>query len=107
MDFRVKISSSYVVDDVRQSIQQSISKHIDFRYWEEEQSVQWDDLLQIVKNVDGVDYVPDEFFTPGSDVRVEIGELPRVRGFIMRDISGNILFDSTNSLTPVFYENGI
>lgn len=107
MDFRVKISSSYVVDDVRQSIQQSISKHIDFRYWEEEQSVQWDDLLQIVKSVDGVDYVPDEFFTPGSDVRVEIGELPRVRGFIMRDISGNILFDSTNSLTPVFYENGI
>lgn len=107
LDFRVKISSSYVVDDVRQRIQQGISKYMDFRYWEEERSVQWDDLLQVVKDVEGVDYVPDEFFTPNSDIRVEVGELPRVVGFVMRDLAGNILFDSYSNITPVFYENGI
>jgi len=63
--------------------------------------------LQIVKNVVGVDYVPDEFFSPNTDIELPIGQLPRIRGFIMRDLSGNILFDSGNNLAPIFYENGL
>jgi hypothetical protein len=87
-------------------IQISISKYLDFRYWDTTDKVEWDDLLIIVKNTDGVRYVADEFFTPNSDLIVSIGELPRIRGFIMRSLGGTILFDSTNNLTPVFYENG-
>lgn len=107
MDFRAKISTAYVIDDVREKIQIAISKYLDFRYWVEGNKVEWDDLLQIVKNTEGVEYVPDEFFIPGEDVGVLYGELPRVRGFILRNIDNGILFNSNSALTPVFYENGI
>lgn len=107
MDFRVKISSSTTIDSVRYNAQVALSKYLDFRYWKEEDSVQWDDMLQIVKSVVGVDYVPDEFFSPNTDIPSVSGQLPRIRGFIMRDLSGNILFNSTSNLTPIFYENGI
>lgn len=106
IDFRIEIDPAFIVDDVRRNAQIAITKYMDFRYWDENQQVEWDDLLSIVKNVDGARYVPDEFFTPNADIQVGIGELPRVRSFIMRDLGGVILFDSTNNLTPVFYENG-
>lgn len=106
IDFRVDISSNYTIADVRQSIQFNLSKYIDFRYWKWGDKVQWDDMLQKVKDVDGVNYVPDEFFIPSADVTVPYGNLPRIRGFIMRDLEGNILFDSGVNVTPIFYEYG-
>lgn len=106
LDFRVDISTNYVIRDVRQSIQLNLSSYLDFRYWEVGSKIQWDDLLQKVKDVDGVNYVPDEYFTPNVDIKTNNNELPRLRGFIMRDMTGNILFDSGVNITPIFYSNG-
>ena len=105
IDFRVDILTNYNVEDVRRDIQVNISKYLDFRYWDINNKVEWDDLLMIVKNTKGVRYVPDEYFLPHSDENLTRGSLPRVTGFIMRDLDGNILYDAEDSALQVFYSN--
>lgn len=105
IDFRVQLWDGFAPDDVRKNIQINISKYLDFRFWEYGQKIQWDDLLQIVKDTQGVRYVPDGFFNPASDETVSVNKLPRVKKFVMRDLTGNIIADSNGVLAPVFYPN--
>lgn len=103
IDFRVDIDPSYSIADVRKNIQVALTKYLDFRFWTPGKTVQWDDLLEIVKRAEGVKFVPDEFFFPYYDEQVPINQLPRVRGFVMRNSEGIVLFDSANDLSPLFY----
>jgi len=103
IDFRVQLWDGFAPDDVRKQIQINISKYLDFRFWEYGDKIQWDDLLQIVKDTSGVRYVPDGFFNPGQDELVPVNKLPRVKKFVMRDLNGNIIADSNGVLSPVFY----
>lgn len=103
LDFRVQLQPDYDVSTVRQNIQVSLTKYLDFRFWTPGKIVEWDDLLDIVKKTDGVKYVPDEYFFPYYDQQVPANQLPRIRGFVMRDQDGNILYDSDSNLSPLFY----
>lgn len=103
LDFRVQLQPDYDVSTVRQSIQVNLTKYLDFRFWTPGKIVEWDDLLDIVKKTDGVKYVPDEYFFPYYDQQVPANQLPRIRGFVMRDQDGNILYDSDSNLSPLFY----
>jgi hypothetical protein len=102
IDFRVQILDSYDPIEVRKNIQIAISNYIDFRYWDWSRSLQWDDLLSIVKSIPGVKYVPDLYFNPRYDIAVPVGQLPRVKKFIMRDLAGVIIFESS-ALLPIYY----
>lgn len=103
LDFRVQLQPDYDVATVRQNIQVNLTKYLDFRFWTPGKIVEWDDLLDIVKKTDGVKYVPDEYFFPYYDQQVPTNQLPRIRGFVMRDQDGNILYDSDSNLSPLFY----
>jgi hypothetical protein len=106
-DFRVQINTSGITDVVRKNIQISLNKAIDYRFWNSTK-VQWDDMLQIVKDVDFVDYVPDEYFQINSqkyDIIIPNKLLPRIRGFKMRDIDGNIIIDLSGLLNPIYFQN--
>lgn len=103
LDFRVQLQPDYDVSTVRQNIQVNLTKYFDFRFWTPGKIVEWDDLLDIVKKTDGVKYVPDEYFFPYYDQQVPAIQLPRIRGFVMRDQDGNILYDSDSNLSPLFY----
>lgn len=103
LDFRVQLQPDYDVATVRQNIQVNLTKYLDFRFWTPGKIVEWDDLLDIVKKTEGVKYVPDEYFFPYYDQQVPANQLPRIRGFIMRDQDGNILYDSDSNLSPLFY----
>lgn len=103
LDFRVQLQPDYDVSTVRQNIQVNLTKYLDFRFWTPGKIVEWDDLLDIVKKTDGVKYVPDEYFFPYYDQQVPTNQLPRIRGFVMRDQDGNILYDSDSNLSPLFY----
>jgi hypothetical protein len=105
IDFRVQIRDNYNPDSVRRDIQVALTKYLDFRFWEYGKKVEWDDMLQIVKETDGVRYVPDTFFNPRTDELVPINRFPRIKSFKMRDVEGNIIFDSGGNLSPVFYPN--
>lgn len=103
VDFRAEFEPTYNVDEVRIDIQTNLTKLIDFRFWKQGQKVEWDDMLESVKNTIGVKYVPDNYFSPSSDQIIPTNKLPRIKGFIMRDIYGSIIFDSNGVLIPVFY----
>lgn len=105
MDFRVQILNNYDPNAVRKDIQINLAKSLDFRTWQKDTKVQWDDLMQVIKTTIGVKYVPDEYFIPAIDLLPPVNKLPRIRGFIMRDISGNVISDSNGILTPVFYQS--
>lgn len=107
LDFRCDIKNNYDKDVVRKNIQTSIAKYIDYRFWDHSEKVQWDNLLEIVKKTDGINYVADENFLPRVDIKVEKQKLPRLRGFIMRNLLGNIIIDNEENINAIYYPNTI
>jgi hypothetical protein len=108
MSFRCKLNSSFDPDEVRKQIQVNVSKYLDPRFFDPiKQKVEWDNLLEIVKNVPGVDYVPDQYFYPRSDIAFLGGTVPRLRGFLMLDMDGVIISNFQGTLAPEFYPNSI
>mgnify|MGYP003527438905 CR=1 FL=1 len=105
VDFRVSLLPSYNADSVRKSIQVAISKYLDYRTWSPISRIEWDDLLQIVKSTEGVKYVPDTYFLPRVDITIAPTQLPRVRGFIMRDLDNLPISDGSGALNPTFFPN--
>jgi len=105
VSFRVEIENNFDPDVVRIAIQTNMTKYLDYRYWKARQSIEWDDLLQIVKNTPGVKYCPDTTFTPNVDIPVNVDVFPRLRGFLMLDLNGNIIVNQSGTLVPVFYPN--
>lgn len=106
ISFRCKLKANVNPDDVRKKIQVNISKYIDPRFFDSSrQKVEWDNLLEIVKNVEGIDYVPDQYFYPRTDVFYQSNVIPRLRGFLMLDLSGQIIQNFQGTLSPEFYPN--
>lgn len=103
ISFRVELYSQYNADDVRKEIQVRMNRYFDYRFWDYTRKVEWDDLLQLAKTTPGVKYVLDNYFTPQNDIVVDINKLPRVRGFLMLDVDGQIISDGSNNLNPIFY----
>jgi hypothetical protein len=103
ISLRVKLAENVDPKAVLQEMQIRMGKYLDFRFWEADRKVEWDDLLQIAKGTPGVLYVPDTFFTPRVDVKIPVGSLPRVRGFLLLDTEGALLTTDAGGLDPVFY----
>lgn len=104
MSFRLEYDPAYNIDEIRQQIQIAVSKYIDFRFFDPAtQSVEWDNLLEIVKSTPGVKYVPDQYFFPNIDIACDIHRLPRLRGFLMLNLDGSIIQNYTGTLSPVYY----
>lgn len=105
VEFRVDIDPAYDQDVVRRNIQIQMSKLIDYRFWKHSDKIDWDNLLFATKNVEGVRYVPDTHFHPNSDINVPTYKLPRIRGFIIRDLNGNVIEDNNQVLSDFYYPN--
>lgn len=107
VEFRVDIDPAYDDDEVRKEIQIQMNKLFDYRYWKDGDKVEWENLLYCVKQVKGVRYAPDNYFYPYSDINVPKYRLPRVRGFIMRDLEGNIIADNNGMMSDTYYPNEV
>lgn len=104
VSFRCELLGSAIPDNVRIDIQTKISKYIDFRYFKSGvDKIEWDNLLEIVKNTKGIKYIPDEYFYPRSDIPTDPNKLPRLRGFLMLDLKGTVINTQTGTLNPVYY----
>lgn len=103
IDFRCELEAGYDIAAVRKNIQVGMAKYLDWRFWEPGRQVEWDNLLEITKNTEGVKYVADQDFYPKVDEPVSEWLLPRIKKFVMRDLEGNVLFDMENQFSPVFY----
>ena len=105
VDFRASIDASYDIDDIRKQMQIKISKLFDYRFWKYGDRVEWENMLYAVRSVDGVRYVPDNYFNPQTDLNVVKYRLPRLRGFVLRDLDGNIISDNYAILSAFNYPN--
>lgn len=107
IEFRCNLIQNAQVDEIRKDIQVEIAKYFDYRHNGNRRRIEWDDLLQIVKENSGIEYVPDSYFIPQSDTDIRTERLPRVRGFKMLDLDGNLIIDNSNVLNPIYYPNTI
>jgi uncharacterized phage protein gp47/JayE len=104
ISFRVVLDNSIDPDDVRREAQIAISKYMDLRTFDPiKDRVEWDNLLQLIKSTKGVKYVPDQFFYPRADIGVHTYKLPRLRGFLMLNIDGSVISNSSGTLSPIYY----
>jgi len=105
---RVELFVGADFDEVAKEIQQKFAKYVDFRTWESSlDTVEWDQLLNIVKNTGGVKYVSDNNFTPNVDLKFAANKFPRFRGFIMYNLSGAVQVNQTGTIDPLFYPNEV
>lgn len=107
VEFRVDIDPAYDQAVVRRNIAIQMNKLFDYRFWKYGDKVEWENLLYAAKNVEGVRYVPDTHFYPRVDINVTRYRLPRIRGFILRDLEGNVIEDNGGLMSAVFYPNTI
>jgi len=107
--FRISLNAGYDADSVRKEIQTRFTKVFNPDKWDLlNNKVEWDNLLELVKKVRGVKYVPDNYFLINSEAKdfaVELNKFPKVRGFIMYDTTGVVLSDNNNQITPAYYPN--
>lgn len=106
ISYRCKINAAANPDEVRKKAQINISKYLDPRFFDPtKQKVEWDNLLEICKNVEGVDYIPDQYFYPRTDIFFAMNVIPRLRGFLMLDLDGAVIANFQGTLSPEFYPN--
>ena len=105
VEFRVDIDPAYDQAVVRRNIAIQMNKLFDYRFWKYGDKVEWENLLYAAKNVEGVRYVPDTHFYPRADINVPRYRLPRIRGFVLRDLEGNVIEDNGGLMSAVYYPN--
>lgn len=112
VDFRCEIDAAYKLADVRKAIQINLTKYLNWRNWNPGKKIEWDTIFEIIKNTAGVKYLSSDFFFPNTDEVVPFYMLPRFKKFIMRDLNGSVLIDSSagvvvqqryNELFPAYY----
>lgn len=108
ISFRCELDAAYDANQVRQDIQINISKYFDLRTWNSlTTKIEWDNLLQIVKDTEGVSYVYDQSFYPKIDIKVDADKLPRLRSFQMLNPDGSIIADFSGNFSPIYYPNEV
>lgn len=99
---RLTLNDNVSPDDVRKEIQIRLNKYFDYRYFDNDK-VEWDDLLGVVKSVPGVKYVLDNYFSPSVDSDIPKNTIPRMRGFIMLNPDGSLILNNAGTLNPIYY----
>lgn len=108
LDFRWELFDAGALAATAKDVQVQLAKYVDFRFWNSAKDiVEWDTLINIIKNTDNVRYVPDNFFTPNTDTIIDRNKLPRFRGFIARDLTGAVMLNQTGTIDPVYYPNEV
>jgi len=105
LDFRCQLNDNANADNIRIEIQTKCAKLYDHRFFNpSKEKIEWDNLLEIVKSAAGMKYVYDQYFYPRVDIQVNKYQLPRLRGFIMRNQTGQLI-QSFSVLSPIYYPN--
>lgn len=103
ISLRIDYDSSLNIDEIRKNIQISMNKVIDWTYWENKYYVNWLDLIDAARFTKGVKRVVDNHFFPNVDVIIPKNHLPRIRGFVLMNLDGQIIQDLPQKLNPNFY----
>jgi len=105
IDFQCELNTSNVtIDNIVKDIQIQISKYLDWRVWGSQTYFEWVKIFDIIRFTNGVTYLSEKNFYPFSNFKTNI-KLPRLRGFVMRDLNGNVIIDNNRGINPVYYNS--
>lgn len=108
IEFRVNLNDSVETIEFVRNAQLNLNRFFDLREHKVYNNIiQWTKILEIIRNTRGVEYISANSFFPTENIRVPKGQLPRLRGFRVRDLDGEIIQQYLGDLTPVFYPNVI
>ena len=102
IDFRASLTSGANVKQVRTDVQRRLSQFLDFKTWTPGSKVYWSDLFEIIKNTEGISFLSNEAFYPNVNEVIPQNQFPRIKAFVMRDTSGNAIYESSD-IIPVFF----
>ncbi len=103
IDFRVDVEQNINIESLRRNMQIALTSYLDFRYWNG-QKVEWEELYYIIRGISGVKMIPEQYFSPRSDIFIPPSSLPRVRAFIVRNLNGIVISENSN-VVPVYYSD--
>ena len=105
ISFRCKISQNVKIKDIISSIQNEIMNYFSPLNFENTNAkIEWDNIFDICKYTNGIEYIDDTTFLPSSDINVGVNDYPVLRGFQMLTLEGNIIYDA-DFISPVYYQN--
>lgn len=104
IEFQVELNDGVNSSDFRKDAQINVNKYFDYRFWISNK-IDWEDVFFVIKKTKGLKYIPDATFVPRNDMTIPGNQLPRVRSFLMKDLSGAIIADVSGLLNPIFFPN--
>ena len=108
MEVRCDFDGTDSYDNCRINMQILVMRYLDWREWNSQtQVIEWDNLLEMCKSTKGIRYIQDQTFIPRKDIIVPHNMFPRLRGFKLTDLSGQLVSEDYGDLINVFYQNEI
>lgn len=104
--FRFKASSQANLTQLRIDLQNKLSKYLDLRFWDN-RVVQWEYMLNVISSHRDVLLLPEQYFSPSTDILVYLGQYPRIRSFQMYNLDGELISENTTNFEPVLYTDNV
>lgn len=101
LDFRVDFGTTELVD-FKRLVQLKVTKFLDYNEWKDKKKIEWENFYYIVRDISGVKSLPEQFFVPRVDIEFSQQNYPRLRGLIIRNLKGNVLFSASTKFN-VYY----
>lgn len=108
IEIRLEMFNNYDIDEIRIGIQTKISNQLNYNYWnfKNKGKIEIENLISLAKRQRGVKFVSDSGFKINGENQnyyVERLRLPRIRSFLLLDLNGNLISNSTGTLLPYYY----
>lgn len=105
ISMRVAIKTD--LDSFLFSVKSNISKLFNYTDWLDTPNnvllkLEWEELLNIIRNDENVSYVDDNYFSPRNDLRINKNKPFRITGFKVYDLNGNLIIDEGGYLLPFY-----
>lgn len=93
--FTGTVKNGFTATDVLNNVAYNISNFLDWSVWGFGTTVQWDDLLALASNSDGVDKISPGTFTPSMDTAVAVNSLPKLTSITFTDATSQAVSSFT------------
>jgi len=85
----VKETGISSLQKIHEDAQINVQNYFNWSTWKNGAKVEWDDLLEIIKNTTGVEKVLDANFLPRKDIEISLGTMPRLRNLVISNVAGS------------------
>lgn len=90
VEVSVRLESGFTLPQVFSNIAEDLVAFIDWKVWPYGELVPRSDLISLINNTVGVDFINTANFLPASNVNVTAASLPRLRGLVVTNLDDAI-----------------